>query len=47
MPAMMQAAFFAGEGALELREVPVPQPDPGEVVLDIRACGICVELIKQ
>ncbi len=30
----MQAAFFAGNGAVELREVPVPQPGSGEVALD-------------
>jgi propanol-preferring alcohol dehydrogenase len=26
---------------LELRERPVPEPAPGEVVLNVRACGVC------
>lgn len=28
-------------GALELREVPVPQPAAGELLLKVAACGIC------
>lgn len=43
----MQAAFFAGERKLEVREVPVPVPGPGEVLLDIRACGICGSDLHQ
>jgi L-iditol 2-dehydrogenase len=30
-----------GPGFLELREVPVPQPGPGEVLIEVKACGIC------
>jgi len=30
-----------GIGFLELREVPEPQPGPGEVKIEIAACGIC------
>lgn len=30
-----------GEGFLELREVPVPRPGPGEVLIEVKACGIC------
>ncbi len=29
------------ERPLELSELPVPQPGPGEVRLEVRACGIC------
>jgi D-arabinose 1-dehydrogenase-like Zn-dependent alcohol dehydrogenase len=47
MSATMQAAFSAGGGVLELREVPVPQPDPGEVPVDVRACGICGSDLHQ
>jgi L-iditol 2-dehydrogenase len=47
MPETMQAAFFAGEGAVELREVPIPEPGRGEVLLDIRACGICGSDVHQ
>ncbi|MFC3476794.1 alcohol dehydrogenase catalytic domain-containing protein [Halobacterium litoreum] len=27
-------------GDLEVREVPRPEPDPGEVLVDVRACGV-------
>jgi D-arabinose 1-dehydrogenase-like Zn-dependent alcohol dehydrogenase len=47
MSETMQAAFFAGEGALELRELPVPQPGAGEVLLEVCACGICGSDLHQ
>ena len=37
----MTAAFFAGKQKIELREVDVPAPAPGEVLVRVRACGIC------
>ncbi len=30
-----------GDGYLELREVPEPSPGPGEVLIEVKACGIC------
>lgn len=30
-----------GEGPLELRELPDPSPGPGQVVLQVEACGVC------
>ncbi len=38
----MKAAFLVEHGApLEIREVPVPEPGPGEVLVEIEACGVC------
>ena len=37
----MTAAFCTGKEKIEVREVPVPSPGPGEVLLRVRACGIC------
>lgn len=37
----MLAAFSGGKEKIELREVPVPSPGRGEVLLRVRACGIC------
>jgi propanol-preferring alcohol dehydrogenase len=31
----------AGERPLALVELPVPTPDPGQVLLKVRACGVC------
>ena len=38
----MRAAVLTGyDRPLELAELPDPAPGPGEVVVDIRACGVC------
>jgi len=30
-----------GAGFLEIRDVPEPSPGPGEVLIEVQACGIC------
>ncbi len=37
----MPAAVYVGDGRLAVEEVPVPQPGPGELLVEISACGIC------
>lgn len=37
----MRAAFSRKPGTVELREVPIPQPCGGEVLVKVRNCGIC------
>jgi len=37
----MRAAFIAGREQIEVRETDVPAPSAGEVLLRVRACGIC------
>ena len=37
----MAAAVYVGEGRIEVDEVPRPEPGPGEVLVEIEACGIC------
>ncbi len=37
----MRAVYFTGNKGLEVREVPDPTPGPDEVVLEIRASGVC------
>jgi propanol-preferring alcohol dehydrogenase len=40
--ATMQAMVYEGAGgALALRTLPRPEPGPGEVLVAIRACGVC------
>jgi 2-desacetyl-2-hydroxyethyl bacteriochlorophyllide A dehydrogenase len=37
----MQAIIFLGDRQLELREFPDPTPGPGEVVVEMKASGMC------
>jgi threonine dehydrogenase-like Zn-dependent dehydrogenase len=37
----VRAAVFEGEGRLTVRDVPEPEPAPGEVLIEVEACGIC------
>lgn len=39
---MRAARYVAGAHELELAEVPVPEPGPLEVLVDVEACGICL-----
>ncbi len=39
--AWMRALFFPDVRRLELRHVPVPEPEAGEALLRVRVCGIC------
>jgi D-arabinose 1-dehydrogenase-like Zn-dependent alcohol dehydrogenase len=39
---MRAARFDSTTRALELTDVPVPMPGPGEVVVRVKACGICL-----
>jgi threonine dehydrogenase-like Zn-dependent dehydrogenase len=36
-----RSAFVKSPWQFEIRENPVPEPGPGEILLDIAACGIC------
>jgi L-iditol 2-dehydrogenase len=42
----MKAIYFLGDRRLEIREVPDPTPGPGEVILEIRASGMCGSDLK-
>ena len=37
----MTAAIYRGDGRIEVDRVPVPQPGPGELLVEVAACGIC------
>src|SRR6476469_1491827 len=39
---MRAARFDSSTRALEVVHVPVPMPGPGEVVVRVKACGICL-----
>jgi len=40
--ATMKAARLVQPGSpLEIHEVPIPTPEPGEVLVRVEACGLC------
>jgi (R,R)-butanediol dehydrogenase/meso-butanediol dehydrogenase/diacetyl reductase len=39
--ATMPAAVYVGEGRMEVRDLPVPEPGPDEVLVEVSNCGIC------
>jgi L-iditol 2-dehydrogenase len=41
MPNTMRGIFFLGPGQLELREVPIPTPEAGEVIVKVEAATTC------
>ena len=42
----MRGVVFLGERELEIRDFPDPSPGPEEVVLEIRASGMCGSDLK-
>ena len=41
IPRTMLAAVLTGPRTFELRETPTPEPGPGEVLVQVRACAVC------
>jgi threonine dehydrogenase-like Zn-dependent dehydrogenase len=37
----MPAAVYMGDGKIEVQELPIPVPGPGEVLVEVANCGIC------
>src|SRR5687767_3860489 len=37
----MKAARLYGVRDLRVEEMPVPEPGPGEILIRVRACGVC------
>ena len=46
-PVKMKAAVYRGPNKLDIEEVPVPEPGPGELVLQVQACGLCGTDLKK
>jgi threonine dehydrogenase-like Zn-dependent dehydrogenase len=45
IPATMRAAVLVEPGRFEIREVSVPEPGPGEVLIKLQGCGVCASNI--
>ncbi|ADI15298.1 zinc-dependent alcohol dehydrogenase [Truepera radiovictrix] len=41
LPSTMRALVLTRIGELQLREVPLPEPQPGDALLKVRAVGVC------
>lgn len=41
LPTTMPAAVYTGPGALDVQDRPVPEPGPGEVLVEVGWCGVC------
>ena len=37
----MKAAVFKAPGQIEVRDLPIPEPSPGEVRIKVLGCGVC------
>lgn len=46
VPEMMRAVVAHGPRDYRLEEVRVPQPGPGEVLVEVEACGVCASDVK-
>ncbi len=46
MAATMRAAVLAAPGRIELADVAVPQPGPGEVRVRLEGCGVCASNLE-
>jgi L-iditol 2-dehydrogenase len=42
----MKAAVVYGRGDIRITEVPTPQPGPGEILVKVKACGVCATDVK-
>ncbi len=47
IPATMRAAVYRGVNDVRVETVPVPEIDPGEVIVKIHTCGICGTDLKK
>lgn len=43
----MKGAFFVGSRKFELREINDPSPGPADIVVDVKACGVCGSDIRR
>ena len=41
MSTMLAAYYKPGQDTADLRRVPIPKPASGEVLLKVKACGVC------
>jgi len=48
VPKMMRALVFSGKGFgdVAVREIPVPEPGPGQALARVDAAGVCTSLLK-
>lgn len=43
----MKAAVYRGPGLFQVEDVPIPEIEPGEMLIRVDACGVCVTDVKK
>jgi len=43
----MRAAVYTGESTIRVQSIPVPEIGPGEILIQVRSCGICHTDLKK
>jgi L-iditol 2-dehydrogenase len=43
----VKAAVYRGPGDLQVDEIPVPEPGPGEMLVRVDVCGVCLTDVKK
>ena len=47
IPGEMRAGVYRGESRIDMELVPVPEIQPGEILIRVAACGICGTDVKK
>lgn len=47
LPNEMKAAVYTGESRMEVKELPCPALNPGEVLIKVHSCGVCHTDLKK
>ena len=47
LPSSMKAAIYRGNGRILVESVPVPEIGPGEMMVEVRSCGVCHTDLKK
>ncbi len=47
LPSSMKAAVYRGNGQISVESIPTPRIGPGEIIVQVRSCGVCHTDLKK
>lgn len=47
LPSSMRAAVYRGKGQISVESIPTPEIGPGEIMVEVRSCGVCHTDLKK